>query len=657
MPYSPPLELTIHPDGAFDIVAGSLALRHAYPAIDHEPLHPLSVSVTATAEQQRITYTLATGCLVLTFTREDDALRIGCELSGVERAPHWLHPLAGARLHGVARLFRTGVGFSGPTNFVDLAAQPAQYAFESYLITGLAAPDRTTLAVSAREVGDFMQKSHVENRLHHRQFRNREVDRNVAYFEAGFSCENMPLPAGRLTLPDLYLSAAEESWPALRRAAAAIARALQARVPAPTYHFCTFYRRGIHYTRQELRHLLDGLAAQRHPLHTIQIDGGYCASYGDWLAPHPARFPDGMADAFRDIANQGYTPGIWVGPFMVSNRSELAAQHPDWLLHWADGTRIVEWRCYDGSLEDEEVFVLDTSHPEALAYLVQVFRTFYDWGARFFKTDFLEWGWKDSTRVRRHTPGKTAAQYFDDVMRAIRQAIGEESYWLGCITYFAPSIGYVDGMRVSSDVGVSWDGAGGIGNDGVGGGTQNMLDESYGCQFFNNLFWQNDPDVTFLRDEYINMSSDEIFALACWNGILGVAINTSDDFQHLPPERLRLWEFIRPQREPWTARLPYWEGGSHLKVAVRDYPALQSWAVVILNDQRDPRTERLFLKDWFAQATAHVFTWGPDGAEPQGERTEWLAELPGRRATVLYLSTDGAPPPVGLSIGGWMSGE
>ncbi len=646
--------LTLHRDGTFDIVAGPVALLRGYPAINHEPVRPLTVVVDATFGSERIEYTLAEGCLRLTFTREAEYLLIGCELSGVAAAPHWLHPIAGARLQGVQRFFRTGVGFSGPTNFVDLSTQPEHFSFESYLITGLQADDHNTLAVSAREVDVYMQQSHVDNRLHHRQFRNREIDRNVAYFEAGFSTEEIPLPNGRLSLPTLYFSTDVTSWQVLRRVATDVAQAAMARVGRPAYHYCSFYRRGPYFTQHDLDELLDGLAVHPQPLQAIQLDDGYCPGYGDWLEPHATRFPDGLQHAFRRIAEAGYTPGVWVGPFMVSNRSRLAAQHPDWLLHWADGTRIVGWRCYNGALEQEEVFVLDSSHPAAMAYLAQVFRTLHDWGARFFKTDFIEWGWKDSTRVRRHTPGKTSTQYYCDVLRTIRESIGEESYWLGCIAYFAPSIGFVDGMRVSSDVGISWDGEGGIGNDGCGGGTQNMLEESYGCQYFNNVLWQNDPDVTFLRDYYIDMSADEMRALACWNGILGVSINTSDDFHRLPADRLRLWEFMRPQLTPWTARLPYWEGGSQFKVAVREYPTLKSWAVVILNDRHETRTERLSLHDWIGQPTAHVFRWGPEGALPLGEQHEWIAEIPTRHATVLYLSTDGAPPPATLSIGGWM---
>jgi len=647
---------TSHPDGSFDIAAGPVVLRGCYPAIDHLALRPLQVATERQDGRELIVYDLAGGVrLELTVAITADGIALDTVLTGLDVAPHWVHPLASAHLAGVARFFRTGLGFSGPTNFVDLTTQKDHFAFESYLFTGLAAADRTTLTVAVREVDDFQQKCHVENRLHRGQFRNRDVVRNEPYFEAGFSCECIPLPSRSVRLPTLHISAAGDSWTALRAAATATARAAGGRVQAPTYHYCSFFRRGEHYTQRDLADFLAGLARQPEPLSYVQVDGGYCPFWSDWLDPHPSRYPDGIEKAMKSIVALGYVPGIWIGPFMVSNCSRIASEHPEWLLRWNDGRLVTEWKLYNNLREDQECYVLDTSHPAAMAFLAHVFRTMRSWGVRFYKTDFLEWGYRDSTLVRRHAPGKTATQYFRDTLRTIRAAIGEDSYWLGCITYFAPCVGFMDGMRVGSDVGVGWnDGPGGIGNDGCGGGTQNSVEESYGCQFFNNLLWQNDPDVTFFRDYFVELDDGEIHALAYYNGSLGVAMNTSEDFHKLPRARLDLWHFVRPQATPWTARLPYWEGGSQFKVTVREFPAHRAWAVVILNDTKKPLMERLRIADWIGRPSAHLFAWGPEGAQALGAATEWIAEVAGHRATLLYVSADGTPPPTGLTLGGWL---
>jgi hypothetical protein len=389
----------------------------------------------------------------------------------------------------------------------------------------------------------------------------------------------------------------------------------------------------------------------RH-LKTVQIDDWYMTSRGDWLTFRQSHYPGGLQVAFDKIRAAGRTPGVWVAPFMVGCDSELARRHPDWLLHKNDGTLHTHWRHFVGGMPDFEHYVLDTSNPEALAWVREVFTTMHRMGARFFKTDFLEWGFRDSTRFARHTPGKTGAQYFDDVMRTIREAIGPESYWLGCITYFAPSIGYMNGMRMTSDVSHAWGTEGAVGNDGVGGGTQNMLDESFATLYMNNIFWQNDPDVVYVRDWHIDMNETEVRSLAAWVGLLGHTVNTSDEIGDLPPHRLAWWRWIRPGAAPSTARLPYFAKKYPLRVAVRDYPDANGWAVLFLNTTGQPVCETASLQDLVGRESAVAFHWEPGIARPAGALREFVIRLQPHESALYFVSRDGAPPPADLNLGG-----
>ena len=159
----------------------------------------------------------------------------------------------------------------------------------------------------------------------------------------------------------------------------------------------------------------------------------------------------------------------------------------------------------------------------------------------------------------------------------MRQAMGDECHWLACISYFAPMIGLVDSMRVSSDVGTKWGTEGGNGNDGVGGGTQNMIEESFATLYQNNILWQTDPDVVFVRDWHTHHQAHEVESLMRWHGLLGHSINTSDEIGDLPPERLAMWRWLRPQEQPWTAELPFFAEGHIFRIAVRDYPQANGW--------------------------------------------------------------------------------
>ncbi len=642
-------------DGRFHLAGFAISLRHAYPSLDYRPLKPVAIKLSESAERWRIEYILPDArSVVIDLGIEHGVPSIGTSLNGFEAAPHWIHPVAGAEPKGANRLFRQGVGFSGPTNVVALKTTPELFAYESYLITGLLADTGDTLAITARDTRRFQQKTELYNRVHRRNFRNRELAGGSLHLDAGFSTEHIPLEDGRLTLPTLYLHHGTEPFSTLREAAQAIATASGARVRKPTFHWCSWYQRASHFTCDDLAEFIEHTRALGIPLDTVQIDDGYCLE-GDWLVPNQ-RWPGGLKRAFDEIRQRGYAPGIWVAPYMVECRSRLFRKHPDWMLKDAAGEIIKARTCYDGTQYSEEYYILDTSHPEAFEYLRHVFSTLREWGAIYFKTDFVEWGYKDSTTVQRHTPGKTSAEYHDDVCRMIREAIGEDAYWLGCIAFFAPYIGYVDGMRVSSDVGLSWGSTGGTGNDGVGGGTLNVISETLASQYFNNVFWQNDPDALILRESHQHYRPGEQETLALLFGILGVAINTSDRFHDMSPERLALWNFLRPQPTPWTAHLPFqFDPARKLTVATRDFANTSGKALLIANLTDEAVTEAIDLSQLAgAEGNLHAFEWGPEGAQPLGRLEHICPKIPSHGALLYYLSHDGTPPPTGLTLGGYI---
>ncbi|KAJ5783135.1 Aldolase-type TIM barrel [Penicillium paradoxum] len=60
---------------------------------------------------------------------------------------------------------------------------------------------------------------------------------------------------------------------------------------------------------------------------------------GDWT-PNPARFPDGLGPIVKNVTNlkaantsTNLRFGIWVEPEMISPKSTLYKEHPDWVLH------------------------------------------------------------------------------------------------------------------------------------------------------------------------------------------------------------------------------------------------------------------------------------------------------------------------------------
>jgi alpha-galactosidase len=142
-----------------------------------------------------------------------------------------------------------------------------------------------------------------------------------------------------------------------------------------------------------------------------------------------------------DIRSAGRRAGIWVAPFLVGERSALAREHPDWLV---PGTP-----AHDG-WGGQQLRALDTTHPGADAYLREVFGTFREMGVDYFKIDFIYAGAMEGPRA---DPGATGVEAYRRGLRTIREAIGPDSFLLGCGAPILPSVGLVDAMRVGPDIG------------------------------------------------------------------------------------------------------------------------------------------------------------------------------------------------------------
>lgn len=227
---------------------------------------------------------------------------------------------------------------------------------------------------------------------------------------------------------------------------------------------------------------------------------------------------------------------------MVGNRSRLFREHPDWILRRSDGEPVTSMRCYDEhkmwGYRDEEYYVLDTSNSGAMEYLRLVFRTLRSWGATYFKTDFMLWGLQDSTTVKRHTPGKTSVEYFVDMLKMIREEIGPESFWLGCIAPFHPFLGYADGMRIAGDVGAKWSGEF---------GAVNLIREVVGCNHLNHIYWHNDPDAMILRDIHVYLSPIEVESLCLLQALSGGMVATSEAMHEVSEKLRALLRFVQPK--------------------------------------------------------------------------------------------------------------
>ncbi len=104
-------------------------------------------------------------------------------------------------------------------------------------------------------------------------------------------------------------------------------------------------------------------AAARVGIERFVLDDGWFTgrsddrrALGDWFVD-PAGWPDGLHPLINHVRDAGLDFGLWVEPEMVSLDSDLARQHPDWVLGSAG---LPTWRFQR---------VLDFGNPDAFAWL------------------------------------------------------------------------------------------------------------------------------------------------------------------------------------------------------------------------------------------------------------------------------------------------
>ena len=638
-------------NGCITISHGDVEFAGGFPAFDYAQIKASAVHVQHGQNETTVRYVLDELQIELVLRDADGMCSLETTLLGNCRLPRMFYPLAGLTVQGANRFFKQGFGFGGPSGFVEINDATASGSHESYLTTGFIDAEDHTIVFGATAHRDFLNRNTIYSRTHKNGLVENISNKHVLFLEIGFSTENTKLD-GTLALPTLYFLTGNKPYETFEGFAKL--QATQngvAPLKKPSFHYCSWYHKGCYFSEQDLVELLAGFDTiqPRVPLQAIQIDDGYCPAAGDWLLP-TSLWPDTLKSAFEKILAKGYNAGVWVAPFMVGSRSQIAKEHPDWLLKGLDGNTIVEWTCVDGGAQnsahcDEETYILDSSHPEAFEYLRLVFRTMRSWGATLYKTDFMDWGYRDSTTCQRFTPGKTSARYFSDVIEMIRSEIGEESFWLACISPFQPFIGLADGMRIANDLTCIW-------SDGA---ARHHVCESTADQYFNNILWQNDPDVTYVRDVVTKFSEDETRLVAIWNALLGGIVCTSDPLHRISAARLDLWRFLAPSQSHGKAGVLNWDKPGLKNCLIRQYP--DGWGVYLINLDD---VKRDFYLDLFATLATgatdfFVYEWDEKNLTPLENTKSLCGTLSPHSGKLFFMSQTSVRKGTHYSLQGLMT--
>ncbi len=216
----------------------------------------------------------------------------------------------------------------------------------------------------------------------------------------------------------------------------------------------------------------------------LHVDEGYDYARGEYSTPNTTQFPHGMSSVEHKICSLGLVPGIWTGPFEVSERSWVYERHKDWLVRDDHDQPI-----FIGYVDDhaDRLYVLDTTNPGAQEYLRQTYRILTrQWGLRYIKLDFMDYTLVEG---RYHRPHTTALEAQRIGLKIIREAVGPDVMLDKDGSEMLNPVGFVEEGRIAPDTGHSFR-------------ASKDADPNMAARFYmNRNFFISDPDAFSVSKE------------------------------------------------------------------------------------------------------------------------------------------------------------
>jgi alpha-galactosidase len=299
--------------------------------------------------------------------------------------------------------------------------------------------------------------------------------------------------------------------------------------------WCSWYCLYTAIEEQILHSIFAGL--NDAPFDLLQVDDGWQMGIGDWQAN--GKFPSGMNALANRIKASGRKAGLWLAPLLVTPSSQLYRDHKDWLLVDEQGKPVSA-----GFNWGQQLYALDTTHPQVLEWLAALMGLVRDWGYEYVKLDFLYAG---ALPGKRHSLIPREAAYRQG-LSVMREALGEQVYLLTCGAPILPSLGLCDALRIGPDVSAEWESH----RDAVllynpaSPGVKNAIRTTI------NRFWlkplvHTDPDVVYFRQIETNLTPDQKNLLQDLAQVCNFK-GTSDPMQWLSePEKATLRAFLSDQ--------------------------------------------------------------------------------------------------------------
>lgn len=294
-----------------------------------------------------------------------------------------------------------------------------------------------------------------------------------------------------------------------------------------------FYKNEI--SEEVISKNLDAFSKKEIDLDFFQIDNGYSTHVGDWLNIKSS-FPNGLATISQKIKQYNYKSGIWLAPFICSDKSEIFQHKKQWLIKDKSGQPFVAGN--DKNLGGN-FYVLDFYQKEVQEYLIRVIHTFSQkWGFDFIKFDYLY------TVCILPFKNKTRGQVMHDALEFLKRQLGNKIFFTAGVP-LGSAMGKVDFCSISGSIGDSWkksfeqflsyrENESAI----------QSLRSTIGRWHLNGRAFQNVPDVFTLSKEKNKLTPNQQYTLLIINALCGNTLFNSDFLDDFTPEQLSEFQWV-----------------------------------------------------------------------------------------------------------------
>jgi len=337
--------------------------------------------------------------------------------------------------------------------------------------------------------------------------------------------------------------------------------------------WCSWYHYYDKVTSKDLTSNMDHLLATRDrvPLDIFQLDDGYQTHWGDWT---PNRmFPSDMREISGKIEKHGFTPGIWLAPFSADMKSNVVKEHPDWILRDRRGKIANSGNC------GKFFCGLDATHPEVVEHARSKLKLLCDeWGFKYLKLDFLySCILADGPR---YDQSRTRAQTFNSMLQMIRDTVGSEVFIVGCGCPLGTAVGYVNAMRIGSDVDkrwfpfLKWD-------EWNLPAARNAVRNTLTRSMLHRRWWVNDPDCVLFREGTL-FTDEEIVGISTVIAMGGGMFMLSDEVSQVRESRLHIATSLMPPSSKAATPIDLLETPEPCKLLLQLSGSVGDWFLVAL---------------------------------------------------------------------------